>query len=97
MAYSTVAKAEKAIQDYKMNNQDFEIVALPDGLKPHIIKDAFYFVEGSEATKTECLEYFILYSGFSRDDAIAEFNDNDNPDSCEYINELCSDVEVFYS
>jgi hypothetical protein len=95
MAYPTIAKAEKALNDYAINNPDFEIVTLPDGLKPHI-KEAFYFVEGSEVSQSECLEYFILYSGFSRDDAIAEFNDNNNADSCDYINELCSDVEVFF-
>jgi hypothetical protein len=57
---------------------------------------AKYFVEGSEVTQSECLEYFILYSGFSKDDAISEFNDNNNADSCEYISELCGDVEVIY-
>ena len=57
---------------------------------------ATYFIEGSEVTYSDCLEYFILYSGFSRDDAINEFNANDMPDSCEYITELCSDVEVSY-
>jgi hypothetical protein len=57
---------------------------------------AKYFVEGSEVTQSECLEYFILYSGFSKDDAIAEFNDNNNVDSCEYISELCGDVEVTF-
>jgi hypothetical protein len=95
MAYPTIAKAQKAMADYAMNGSDFEIVALPNDLKPHI-KEAFYFVEGSEVTQSECLEYFVLYSGFLRDDAIAEFNDNNNSDSCEYITELCSDVEVFY-
>jgi hypothetical protein len=58
--------------------------------------NAKYFVEGSEVTQTECLEYFVLYSGFSKDDALAEFNDNNNADSCEYITELCGDVEVIY-
>jgi hypothetical protein len=95
MAYPTIARAQKAMTDYAMNGSDFEIVTLPDGLKPHI-KQAVYFVEGSEVTQSECLEYFVLYSGFSRDDAIAEFNDNNNIDCCEYITELCSDVEVFY-
>jgi hypothetical protein len=57
---------------------------------------AKYFVEGSEVTQSECLEYFILYSGFSKDDALAEFNDNNNSDCCEYITELCSDVEIIY-
>ena len=56
-----------------------------------------YFVEGSEVSYAQCLEYFILYSGFSKDDAIAEFRDNDNVESCEYISELCSEVEVIYS
>ena len=55
-----------------------------------------YFVEGSEVSYAQCLEYFILYSGFSKDDAIAEFRDNDNVESCEYISELCSEVEVSY-
>ena len=55
-----------------------------------------YFVEGSEVSYAQCLEYFILYSGFSKDDAIAEFRDNDNVESCEYISELCSEVEVIY-
>jgi hypothetical protein len=57
---------------------------------------AKYFIESTEVTQTECLEYFILHSGFTRDDAINEFMDNCNPESCNYINELCSDVEVFY-
>lgn len=57
---------------------------------------AKYFVEGSEVSQSDCLEYFVLYSGFSKDDAIAEFRDNNTPDSCEYISELCSDVEVIY-
>ena len=57
---------------------------------------AKYFVEGSEVTQSECLEYFVLYSGFSKDDAISEFNDNNNADSCEYISELCGDVEVTF-
>jgi hypothetical protein len=56
-----------------------------------------YFVEGSEVSYSQCLEYFILYSGFSKDDAIAEFRDNDTADSCEYLTELCSEVEVIYS
>ena len=57
---------------------------------------ATYFVEGSEVSHTDCLHYFILYSGFSKDDAIAEFYDNDNAECCGYITELCSDVEVIY-
>jgi hypothetical protein len=57
---------------------------------------AKYFVEGSEVSHSECLEYFVLYSGFLKDDAIAEFNDNNNSDCCEYITELCSDVEIVY-
>ena len=55
-----------------------------------------YFIEGSEVNHSQCLEYFILYSGFSKDDAIAEFRDNDTPDSSEYLTELCSDIEVIY-
>ena len=58
--------------------------------------NAKYFVEGSEVSQSDCLEYFILNSGFSRDGAIAEFRANNNPDSCEYISEHCSDVEVIY-
>jgi hypothetical protein len=57
---------------------------------------AKYFVEGSEVSQSDCLEYFVLNSGFSRDDAIAEFRDNNTPDCCEYISELCSDVSVIY-
>jgi hypothetical protein len=53
-----------------------------------------HFVEGSEVSYSDCLEYFILYSGFSRDDAIAEFKDNYTAEDCAYISELCSDVEV---
>jgi hypothetical protein len=56
-----------------------------------------YFFEGTEVSYNECLELFILYSGFNRDDAIAEFRDNDTADSCEYLTELCSEVEVTYS
>lgn len=56
-----------------------------------------YFVESSEVSYAECLEYFILYSGFSKDDAIAEFQDNNNPDCAAYISELCSEVEVIYN
>jgi hypothetical protein len=56
-----------------------------------------YFFEGTEVSYNECLELFILYSGFSRDDAIAEFRDNDTKDSCQYLTELCSEVEVTYS
>jgi hypothetical protein len=26
-----------------------------------------YFIEGSEVTYSQCLEYFILYSGFSKE------------------------------
>jgi hypothetical protein len=58
---------------------------------------ATYFVEGSEVSHADCLEYFILYSGFSKDDAEAEFSSNNNAECCEYITELCSDVEVVYS
>ena len=55
-----------------------------------------YFFEGTEVSYSECLECFILYSGFSKDDAISEFKDNDTADSCEYITELCSEIEVIY-
>ena len=61
------------------------------------MKTAKYFVEGSEVTHSECIQYFVLYSGFSKDDAISEFYDNDNEECCEYITELCSDVEVTYN
>jgi hypothetical protein len=61
------------------------------------MKTAKYFVENSEVSQSDCLEYFILYSGFSKDDAINEFNDNNNAECCEYITELCSDVEVIYN
>jgi len=57
---------------------------------------AQYFIQSTEVTQTECLEYFILHSGFTRDDAINEFLDNNNPESCDYINELCTDVEVIF-
>ena len=60
------------------------------------MKSPKYFVEGSEVSYCECLEYFQLYSGFSKDDARSEFEDNNNPDCCAYINELCSEVEVIY-
>ena len=56
-----------------------------------------YFVESSEVSYSECLDYFIIYSGFSKDDAISEFQANDNADCAAYISELCSDVEVIYS
>ena len=60
------------------------------------MKKATYFVEGYEVSHSECLEYFILYSGYNKDDAIYEFNCNNNEESCNYINEMCSDVEVIY-
>jgi len=55
-----------------------------------------YLVESSEVSYSDCLEYFILYSGFSKDDAISEFESNNNPECAAYISELCSDVEVIY-
>jgi len=55
-----------------------------------------YLVESSEVSYSNCLEYFILYSGFSKDDAISEFESNNNPECAAYISELCSDVEVIY-
>jgi hypothetical protein len=58
---------------------------------------ATYLVEGSEVSYAECLEYFVTYSGFDRDDAVNVFNENDNPDSCDYLNQECSDVEVVYN
>jgi len=58
---------------------------------------ATYFVEDSEVSYADCLEYFILYSGFSKDDAESEFRCNDNAECCEYITELCSDVKVVYN
>ena len=61
------------------------------------MKTAKYFVESSEVSYEDCIEYFCLYSGFSKDDAISEFSANNNEESCEYITELCSDVEVIYS
>jgi hypothetical protein len=57
---------------------------------------AKYYVEGSEVAYSDCLEYFKLYSGYSKDDAEYEFRVNDNPESCDYINEMCSGVEVTY-
>jgi hypothetical protein len=57
---------------------------------------AKYYVEGSEVAYPDCLEYFKLYSGYSKDDAEYEFRENNNPESCDYINEMCSDVEVKY-
>ena len=35
MAYPTIEDAKKALQDYAIDNQDHEIVVLPDGIKPH--------------------------------------------------------------
>ena len=61
------------------------------------MKTAKYFVEGSEVSYADCLEYFILYSGFDKDGAESEFRCNNNAESCEYITELCSDVEVVYN
>jgi hypothetical protein len=57
---------------------------------------ATYFIEGSEASYSDCLEYFILNSGFSRDDAVTVFNENNTPDSCDYLTQECADIEVFY-
>jgi hypothetical protein len=57
---------------------------------------ATYFIEGSEVNYSDCLEYFILNSGFSRDDAVTVFNENNNPDSSDYLNQECSEIEVIY-
>jgi hypothetical protein len=57
---------------------------------------AKYYVEGSEVAYSDCLEYFILNSGFSKSDAETVFKENDNPDCCDYLNQECSDVEVIY-
>jgi len=55
-----------------------------------------YFVEGSEVNYSDCLEYFSLYSGFTSQDAKTVFDENNNPDSCGYISQECSEVEVIY-
>lgn len=55
-----------------------------------------YFIEGSEVDYSDCLEYFILYSGFSKEDAKNVFDENNNPDSCEYLSQECPEVEVIY-
>ena len=61
------------------------------------MKTPKYYIEGSEVSYSDCLEHFCLHSGFSKDDAESEFRANNTEDSCEYINELCSDVEVTYA
>lgn len=35
MAYPTIEDAKKALQNYGIDNQDHEIVVLPDGIKPY--------------------------------------------------------------
>lgn len=57
---------------------------------------AKYFAEGSEVSHSECLDYFVMNSGFSRDDAIQVFNENNNPDCSDYLNQECSDIEIIY-
>lgn len=57
---------------------------------------AKYFVEGSEVSYSDCLDYFVMYSGFSRDDAIQVFNENNSPDCADYLNQECSDIEITY-
>ena len=55
-----------------------------------------YFVEGSEVSYSDCLDYFVMNSGFSRDDAIQVFNENNSPDCEDYLNQECSDIEIVY-
>jgi hypothetical protein len=57
---------------------------------------ATYFVEGSEVSYSDCLDYFVMNSGFSRDDAVQVFNENNNPDCADYLTQECSDIEVIY-
>lgn len=58
---------------------------------------ATYLIEGSKVSYAECLEYFVTYSGFSKDDAVQVFNENNNPDCADYLNQECSDIEIIYS
>jgi hypothetical protein len=57
---------------------------------------ATYFIEGSEVSYSDCLDYFVMNSGFSRNDAIQVFNENNNPDCAGYLTQECSDIEVIY-
>ena len=58
---------------------------------------ANYFIDDCPATYSECLEYFELNSGFSRDDAKRVFNENNTPESCDYLTEECSEIKIVYS
>jgi hypothetical protein len=49
-----------------------------------------YFIEGSPATFEDAEEYFMTYSGFSKDDAREIFRNED----AEFINENCSEIEI---
>jgi hypothetical protein len=49
-----------------------------------------YFIEGSPATFDDAEDYFVAYSGFTRDDAREIFR-NESP---EFINENCSEIEI---
>ena len=57
---------------------------------------ATYFVEGSEVSYSDCLEHFVLHSGFGQEDAKQVFQENNNPECCGYITQECSDIEVIY-
>jgi len=55
-----------------------------------------YLIDGSEVSYDECLEHFVMNSGFSSEDAKNVFNESNNSDCCDYINQECSDIEIIY-
>jgi hypothetical protein len=57
---------------------------------------AKYFVEGSEVSYSDCLDYFVMNSGFSKNDAAQVFNENNSPDCAAFLNQECSEIEVIY-
>lgn len=57
---------------------------------------ATYFIDGSEVSYSECLDHFVMNSGFSRNEAVQVFNENNSPDCADYLNQECSDIEVIY-
>ena len=57
---------------------------------------AKYFVEGSEVSYSDCLDYFVMNSGFSRNDAVTVFNENNSPDCADFLNQECSEIEIIY-
>jgi len=57
---------------------------------------AKYFVEGEEVSYSDCLDYFVMNSGFSRNDAVTVFNENNSPDCADFLNQECSEIEIIY-